>query len=398
MQIHLKELRVLPGLLMTVFAMQLAFDFNSVDMSMASYAMLALMLMAASCSFFLILRQRTINFMDLLYIIFSVTLLASSLFNGTDTKQLVYLCTSFLLLRFLFNYYQEHLNPLIIGMAVGFSLATVAQIHQLITHPDLWVVGGDSIDTGYILGGNYNQIGVRLLMTILLNLLCIRISRWFFLLLIPIILACLAIPIMVGSMTSATGIILFLLLCLIPSKPLRRMSYYVLLIAVALFQFFVCFSGKGIEDNDFMIWFIEEVLGKDITFTGRTHMWDSALSVIADSPIWGYGYPDNDWYVTKMTHFAIGPHNIMLAVLIYGGIIAFALYVCFLFVSLFRALSIRDYWADCTIIGISVFSLMMLMETSPLPLVFTFFILAEYYPQLHHQYTPLPESAAHATL
>lgn len=390
MQINLKELKIVPCLLMVVFAMQTAISFNAINMSMASYAMLALMLMGALCSFYLITRQRTITLMDLFSLAFMAIIAASSLVHGTDTIHWLYTCFSICLLRFSFNFYQNRLGPLIIGLALGFSIAALAQFYQLIIHPELWFIqeGYEGVD--YLLGGNYNQIGARLLPTIVLNLLCIKISRRFLFLLIPCIIICMAIPIMVGSMTAATSILLFLLFCLIPSARLRRLGFSVLLTAIALFQVFVCFNGKGIENNEFMVWFVEDILGKDITFTHRTHMWDYALQVIARSPLWGYGFPSKDWYVTHMTSYAIGPHNIIFAVLIFGGIIAFVLYLFFLFTSLFRALQIHDYWADCIVIGISVLCLMMLMEVYPITLVFTIFILAEYYPQLHQQLTISP--------
>ncbi len=385
MQINLKELKVVPCMMMMLFALQQAIDFNSIGMQMVSYAMLAMMLMGAMVSFFLILRQRTITLIDLLSIAFMVTVAASSLAHGTDFVQWAYLCFGICMLRFFFNYYQGDLRPLIFGLTVGFTIAVLAQFYQLITHPDLWFVREDKADTGYILGGNYNQIGVRLLITMILNMLCVKFSRWFYLLLIPCVVICLAIPVMVGSMTSATCITLFLLLCLIPVARMRRMAIIGLLSGVALFQTFVCFSGKGIENNDLMVWFVEDVLGKDITFTGRTHMWDTALRVISESPIWGWGYPDKDWYLTNMTTHAVGPHNILLATLIFGGIFTFLIYIYILVVSLFRAFSIRDYGADCIMIGISILCLMMLMEIFPLPVIFIFFLLAEYYPQFHYR-------------
>ena len=390
MQIHLDKLKVVPCLLMMVLAFQLAFDFNAVGMSTVSYAMLAMMLGASLCSLFLVARQRTITLMDLFYIVFMVILLTSSLLNGTDTKQLIYLSLSILLVRFLFNFYQGNLSPLIIGLVIGFSIATFAQLHQLLTHPDLWIIREDHETNGYILGGNYNQIGSRLIITLSFTLLCTKISRWFYLLLVPCALACVAIPLMVGSMTATTCIILLFLLCLIPSGRLRRISFLGIMISVVLFQVFVCFSGKSIENNELMTWFIEDVLGKDITFTDRTNMWDSALQVITQSPIWGYGLPDGEWYLTHMSNAAIGPHNMILGVLIMGGILALMFYLYSIAVSLSRTLSVNDYWADCIVMSISVLCLMMLMEVYPISIVFTFFTIAEYYPQLHWQLTSCP--------
>ena len=385
MRIDLKELKVLPSLILIVFVLQAAFDFNAIHMLTASYAMLALVLVGALCSFFLILRQRTITLLDMLYMVFMTIIAVSSLAHGTDFRHWVYFCFSICLLRFFFNFYQDRLSMLIIAMTIGFSLAAMIQLYQLVTHPDMWIIRENNADTGYILGGNYNQIGVRLLVTLILNMLCTKINRKFVFLLIPIAVICIIMPLMVGSMTSVASIILFILICFIPSLRLRRLSVVVMLTAIAFFQIFVCFNGKGIENNDFMVWFVEDVLGKDITFTNRTHMWDASLRVTAESPIWGYGFPDKTWYNSQMTSYATGSHNFILAILLFGGIPTMMLYLYFLFTSFFRTLRIRDYWADCIIIGISILCMMMLMEFYPVPIVFTFLILAEYYPQLHQQ-------------
>lgn len=385
MQIHLDELRVLPCFMMMVFAIHASLDFNALELHLASYATLATMLMVAMCSFYLIIRQHAITRMDMLSIVFMVIVATSSLAHGTEFVQWVYVCLSFCLLRFCFNFYRDNLSPIIIGMAVGFSVATLFQMHQLITHPELWIVTEDNEVTGYVLGGNYNQIGIRLLITMLLDLLCIKISRWFYILLIPCVASCIAIPLIVGSMTAATSILLFLILCITPFRNLRRAGVAALLISVIFFQIFVCFNGKGIENNDFLVWFVEDVLEKDITFTNRTHMWDSALRIIVQSPFWGYGYPDADWYRTHMTSFAIGPHNVILAMLLYGGVIALVIYLYLFITSFAQALRISDYWADTILIGISVLCVMMLMEVYAVNIIFIFFVIAEYYPMLHAQ-------------
>ena len=239
--------------------------------------------------------------------------------------------------------------------------------------------------SSYLLGGNYNQMGMRLLLALIFDILCIKISRWFYFLLLPCILLSIAIPLMVGSMTATTCIILFLILCAIPNHRMRLLGISGILVAVSLFQVFVCFNGKGIEDNELMVWFIEDVLGKDITFTYRTYMWDSALQVISQSPIIGHGFPSKEWYLVNMSSLAIGPHNIILAILIYGGVVGFILYMFFLFRSFLILQAIRDYWADVILLGIAVSCVMMLMEVYPVNLIFMLFAIAEYYPIFREQ-------------
>ncbi len=387
MQINLKQLSIIPCILMMVVAIQASFDFTALEMQFASYAILAIMLAGSAFSFMLIAFQKTITLTDLLVIVFSTIILLSTFSNGTDFKNWAWQLLSICCIYFTFNYYQERLSILIIGLAVGFSTAIIIQFYQLIVQPELWIITEQKEVASYILGGNYNQMGIRLLITLVMDILCIKISRWFYLLLIPCIVLSIAIPLMVGSMTAVTCIILFLLICAVPSHRIRLNGIAGIFIAVILFQVLVCFNGKGIENNELMVWFIEDVLGKDITFTYRTYMWDSALETIIQSPLIGHGYPSKDWYLANMSSFAIGPHNIILAILIYGGLVALLLYLFFLIRSSALLRATQDYCSDVILAGIAVACIMMLMEVYPMNLIFTFFAVAEYYPYLHAQQT-----------
>lgn len=61
------------------------------------------------------------------------------------------------------------------------------------------------------------------------------------------------------------------------------------------------------------------VLKKDLTFTGRTKMWDSAILLIKRNPILGYGYMSQE----SETILLGGPHthNVLLEQLLRGGIV-----------------------------------------------------------------------------
>lgn len=386
MRICLDTLKILPGLLMFVFAAQTAINLNAFDLQIVSYAIFALMLLGSLISFYFLVRQRTLTFNDLVTILFMMVVGLSSMAHGTDIKTwLLYMTTAVCLLRFIFNFYQHNLTPLIIGLAVGFSLGIFLQIGQLILNPSLWIIEDEKEVGNYVLGDNYNQIGIRLILALVLNFLCVKINKMFYLLLIPCAIVCIAIPLIVGSMTAVTGVIIFLLICLIPTSRLRRLATGGLFVAIALFQILVCFNGTGIEHSETAVWFVEDVLGKDITFTYRTQMWDSALRIIADSPLFGYGYPNADWYRANMSSLAIGPHNLIFATLIYGGVITFGLYIYLLVRSTLNAAIVHDFTGDCLVVAIAVISLMMLMEAYPIPLVFCLLILSEYYPQLNNQ-------------
>lgn len=82
---------------------------------------------------------------------------------------------------------------------------------------------------------------------------------------------------------------------------------------------------------------IEDVMHKDITFTGRTEIWAFARGLISQRPLIGYGgsfaslpRTNGYWYSWMQTY---GPHNQFLAVMMTGGMITFAVYVRMVFLS-----------------------------------------------------------------
>lgn len=377
--VDLKKQRIIPALMMVAYTMYATLTFYVIDEMLLSYLNLAVSLLCTLVASYLIVRKKSICNLDLLYLLFFFLITAVTIVNGLDFKNWIFNSTNLLIPLFLFGYYKENPKPLLIGAAIGFSIAIYIGAAQIITHPDMWILEDSKENKGYLLGGNYNQVGCRLIVGILTNIVCLKISRWFS---INVFLLCaisLAILLMVQSMTSLSCIIMFLLVSICPNINLQRLIIWSLLIFAILFEVFVCFSGKGLENNEFATWIIVEVLGKDITFTNRTDMWDSAMRVIAESPIWGWGNPNEEWYVRHMSSHAIGAHNLILTILIYGGIMALALYISMFVMSLRKLFRSNGRMVNCVFASITMVSFMMLMEVYPTNCFMFLFIIAYYY-------------------
>lgn len=375
----------MPTIIMMILATGVSMNFNIIGMSMVSYALLAVQLLCTVFAFYLIIRQGTITRTDAVYLFFLTLVMFSSLISGTDIKEWLYIALRCCLLLFFFNYYKDNLKPLLLGLSIGFSIAVLAQIYQLITQPELWIIKDEKVLNAYIIAGNYNGMGVCLLITMVVNLLLCHYNHYYYFVAIPIGILCIVIPLLLGSMTAVTCLILFTLINSLPWLRLQRIGLWILLGIILLFQLFVCFQGNGIADFDLAVWFIEDVLQKDITFTNRTHMWDSALRIIPQSWLYGFGFPDANWYRTNMTNFAIGPHNMMLASLIYGGIIGFCIYLYMLFHAIVNVCRMHNNTSNTILSAIVIVSLMMLMEVYPFAIVIIYFILGEYYPNIYEQ-------------
>ena len=383
MIIRLKELRVIPALMALVFALYNSLSFTALEMQMASYLMLAMMLLTTCATVLLVTHNRGISRFTFFSLFFLFWITAVTMIYGNDLKNWVYGCASIAALLFLFDYYRDDIRPLVIGALIGFSIAIYAGMWQLITNPHLWIQisEDENVVSGFLLGGNYNQMGPRLLCGMIANIVCLKFSRWFWVTLIPLTITCIALLVMVQSMTSLVSLLLLIIFCCLPGIKFPRFCVTGLLCVIVLFQVLVCFNGKGIESNETATWFIVDVLGKDITFTYRTDMWDAAMRLFASSPFTGYGFPSADWYASNLSSFAIGPHNLVLGLMIYGGIPGVVIFVMLLLYTVLQIQKVKDRYATSLYATIAVLLLMSLMEIYSIPIVFFIIVLTYYYGQ-----------------
>ena len=75
---------------------------------------------------------------------------------------------------------------------------------------------------------------------------------------------------------------------------------------------------------------VETGQGGDFSKNGRFVIWAGFLSLITDRPIFGYGLAGYDQATNNFFGSIFSPHNVLLEILIYGGIIGLLLYLTFL--------------------------------------------------------------------
>ena len=390
MIIDIRKLKILPIMMASVLTVQTSVSFNVFSfLRPLSYLTLGLGLLNFSLMMCLFSRRAQMSLLGGVISIYYFLLITFSIIGGTDVKSATYTGIGVWLILLLYNYYKDDCGVLLKTFALTLSICAYANLLLMVLFPS-WMFAAEDSNRSFLLGGNYNSLGCRFLCGIVLSMLCIHYGKKWLINALVLSLVSLITLVMVGSMTSLSSIALFLLLCLIPSVRLKKIALVGFFTVYVLFQVFVVFGGEGLYNNELAVYFIRDVLGKDLTFTFRTSMWDAASRVVAESPIIGYGMVDNDWYVTNMSSFAIGPHNFLYAVLIYGGVSLLLVFLCTFAISLKHIVFVLDNSAMILLLGINTLLFMMLMEAYPDFFIMLLLITAYYYPSLRESWIKEP--------
>lgn len=129
---------------------------------------------------------------------------------------------------------------------------------------------------------------------------------------------------MVRSATAKVGVvmvILFLLLMYKKNKLTKIFNYNsYLIITVILFLFIVVFRNQ-----DYFKEIIINILQRDLTFSGRTEIWDASIEQIKHNPFFGIGVSKMEDRNTTLGIYHA--HSTFLNIVLEGGIIYLAVYV-----------------------------------------------------------------------
>lgn len=149
----------------------------------------------------------------------------------------------------------------------------------------------------------------------------------------------------VESATSIVVILIFDLYMLLFNNEVTKkiLSIYTYLIGNILF--FICIVVLRVQ-NDF-ISNIVRYLGKNMTFSSRTPIWDNALYFIRQNPILGVGMESVENIKSKLGFSAV--HNTFLEILYTGGAIGFTFFAIIVTVIVIKIIRCRN--VDYKIIG-----------------------------------------------
>lgn len=125
---------------------------------------------------------------------------------------------------------------------------------------------------------------------------------------------------------------------------------------------------------------IASALGKDITITGRTLIWDKTLLRISEKPLLGWGLCDGVVFDRLvMNRGLLNAHNWLLMLTFYGGIIAAALFVLAVISACRYEKNDRNsLFYRCMVIGLIVLAVRFLVEAGSMPVMFMMLAMIAY--------------------
>lgn len=116
---------------------------------------------------------------------------------------------------------------------------------------------------------------------------------------------------------------------------------------------------------------IVDILHKDLTFTGRTYIWDKAIKMISSKPLLGYGNVSFEY--NKIIY---STHNMVLGVLHKTGIIGLFLFLCMMFVTIKELYFTRkENVSKLLCVFLIVYLIMMLTESYSFKLFFFILVI-----------------------
>jgi O-antigen ligase len=164
---------------------------------------------------------------------------------------------------------------------------------------------------------------------------------------------------LVGSATSLVVITAFILLCLFMLKITKiNLNRTTIVLGVCMFAL-ISYSIIELKLQEAFKDLIEDVLKRDISFTGRTIIWMTALQYFSESPVIGNGAVE----YTALGFSTRQAHNTFLDILVNFGVVGLAAFIILFIMACYRLSKHRKHpYAKILIIGLVAYCIDFLTE------------------------------------
>lgn len=265
-------------------------------------------------------------------------------------------------------------------LSIVFSIYIYLNFLLLLLYPSgIWYEYTDTsvgVASRYFLGSNYNQLGSSLLLAMVLSAVYYQLTHKGLINLVGLIIVSFLSLIIVGSKTSLVCILLFYIFLLLKSSKLRSLAIRYFIIVYFFVQFLFVFTLTDLSANPLIKYVVEDLLGKDMSFSSRTDIWRRTAFMIVQSPVTGYGVQEETWCLDYIG--GIMPHNYIYFLLLHGGFILLVVFIALFCVALHQPYKYKSKASQIVLFGCWIFFFMMIMEVYSRQIIFLFLTLMYY--------------------
>lgn len=295
-------------------------------------------------------KRIKINKITFIIIIFALYQFINSLLNSTLSSG-IFFTIYFMAISILFlqrELYEDNFNFLF-ALCIIHNILLVLNIPSLISQ-----INVDEYNRQFFLGGK-NALCMFTVPTIFYNYLYYNLTKKKMTIsCIFIIILAIITPMIGGSSTGTVVSILMMLFIMIGEKirfnPIIMYIVYIIILIVILNPLII--SNIGFLNN-----LITDILNKDLTFTGRTEIWDVTTNLIVHN-LFGYGR-GNTVLSSYLLHVDEA-HNIFLQLLLDGGIVSLVVFVYYFLTCVFTKNRNKFNYKIINITQITIFSLFLI--------------------------------------
>ena len=273
-------------------------------------------------------KRKTIKSIFVVIVIAQLWLTLSTVINGSQNLMgnLVYMGSA-IAIPLLINCYADHMDETIDALFMNYEwLIYASLISIMLFYPNgMYIKEGALNRKGYFLG-NENQIIFYAVPAITLALLRMKKAkntiRSFCL-----IAACVANEVLVWCATGIIGLAVMGVVFFVIGK-WRFIQYYTIYFITLIGDLLVTVF-RIIDKNGFIAHIITNVLGKTVTLSGRTLIWDEAYPIIGDNLLIGLGRGNHIPASNGALHHC---HNQYFELLLEGGVPLLIIFLIMVFI------------------------------------------------------------------
>lgn len=259
----------------------------------------------------------------IVFILYEFLLLFTSLYLGLPMVYVITRVATEITFIIFVDYFLEYYFKEVINVVFVFLLIIIIINFMLMLKYKYGIYNiGESSRTYWLLG-HVNNMPVYIFPAIFISFTKYRNGNKFTKVLSIILLSISIISVVYGnSATSTIGLLIIVFHLIVKDFKINLMHYY--LISLAIFILIVVI-GREYK----LMSFVSMLFNRNITFTGRTNIWNNTLYYIKQKPFLGYGLETPLMTMTKFNF--ITPHNRYLYILYTGGVLGFTLFTYFVF-------------------------------------------------------------------